>query len=102
MKSNKTLISLIAKYPRPVPTPGTGKTFLSRCIAYTATQAGIKTLFTTAIDMINQLVAAKTDHTLLKKLQHYKSQDLLICDEIGYLPLGRIYIQKMLVHACQL
>ena len=69
--------------------PGTGKTFIARCIAYAATQAGIKTLFTTAMDMINQLVAAKTDHTLLKKLQYYQSQDILVCDEIGYLPLGR-------------
>ncbi|WP_457554042.1 IS21-like element helper ATPase IstB [Desulfobacula sp.] len=69
--------------------PGTGKTFLSRCIAYAATQAGIKTLFTTTMDMINQLVAAKTDHTLLKKLQYYQSQDILVCDETGYLPLGR-------------
>jgi len=69
--------------------PGTGKTFLSRCIAYAATQAGIKTLFTTAVDMINHLVAAEQDHTLLKKLNYYQSQDLLICDEIGYLPLGK-------------
>lgn len=69
--------------------PGTGKTFLSRCIAYAATQAGIKTLFTTAMDMVNQLVAAQTDQTLLKKLHYYQSQDLLVCDEIGYLPLGR-------------
>jgi DNA replication protein DnaC len=69
--------------------PGTGKTFIARCIAYAATQAGVKTLFTTAMDMINQLVAAKTDHTLLKKLQYYQSQDILVCDEIGYLPLGR-------------
>lgn len=69
--------------------PGTGKSFLSRCIAYTATQAGIKTLFTTTMDMINQLVAAEQDHTLLKKLKYYQSQDLLVCDEIGYLPLGR-------------
>jgi len=69
--------------------PGAGKTFIARCIAYAATQAGIKTLFTTAMDMINQLVAAKTDHTLLKKLQYYQSQDILVCDEIGYLPLGR-------------
>ena len=69
--------------------PGTGKTFLSKCIAYAATQAGIKTLFTTTMDMINQLVAAKTDHTLLKKLQFYQSQEILVCDEIGYLPLGR-------------
>lgn len=69
--------------------PGTGKTFLSKCIAYAATQAGIKTLFTTAVDMLNQLVAAQQDHTLLKKLNYYQSQDLLVCDEIGYLPLGK-------------
>jgi len=41
------------------------------------------------MDMINQLVAAKTDHTLLKKLQYYQSQDILVCDETEYLPLGR-------------
>jgi len=69
--------------------PGTGKTFLSKCIAYAATQAGIKTLFTTAVDMINQLVAAQTDHTLLKKLKYYQSQDILAVDEVGYLPLGK-------------
>ncbi len=69
--------------------PGTGKTFLSRCIAYAATQAGIKILFTTAMEMINQLVAAEVDHSLLKKLKYYQSQDILVCDEIGYLPLGR-------------
>ena len=69
--------------------PGTGKTFLSKCIAYAATQAGIKTLFITAVDMINHLVAAEQDHTLLKKLNYYQSQDLLVCDEIGYLPLGK-------------
>lgn len=69
--------------------PGTGKTFLSKCIAYAATQAGIKTLFTTAMDMINQLIAAQTDHTLLNKLKYYQSQDILSVDEIGYLPLGK-------------
>jgi len=69
--------------------PGTGKTFLSKCISYAATQAGIKTLFTTAVDMINQLVAAQTDHTLLKKLKYYQSQDILAVDEVGYLPLGK-------------
>jgi hypothetical protein len=39
--------------------------------------------------MINHLVAAEQDHTLLKKLNYYQSQDLLVCDEIGYLPLGK-------------
>jgi len=69
--------------------PGTGKSFLSKCIAYQATQDGKKVLFTTAMDMINHLIAAEADHSLLKKLHFYHSQDLLVIDEIGYLPLGQ-------------
>jgi len=68
--------------------PGVGKTFLAKCFAYTATQAGIKILFTTAMDMINQLIAAEADHSLVKKLAYYQSPSLLCIDEIGYLPLG--------------
>ena len=68
--------------------PGVGKTFLAKSIAYAATQAGKKVLFTTAMDMINHLIAADADHSLLKKLHHYQSQDLLVIDEIGYLSLG--------------
>jgi|APFre7841882590_1041340.scaffolds.fasta_scaffold17349_1 DNA replication protein DnaC len=69
--------------------PGVGKTFLAKCIAYAATQTAVKVLFTTAIDMINHLVAAEADHSLLKKLHYYQSPDLLAIDEIGYLPLGK-------------
>jgi DNA replication protein DnaC len=69
--------------------PGVGKSFIAKCVAYAATQSGIKTLFTTAMDMINHLSASEADHTLLKKLHYYQSPDLLVCDEIGYLPLGR-------------
>lgn len=68
--------------------PGVGKSFLAKCIAYAATQASIKVLFTTAMDMINHLIAAEADHSLLRKLQYYKSPALLAVDEIGYLPLG--------------
>ena len=68
--------------------PGVGKSFLAKCIAYAATQASTKVLFTTAMDMINHLIAAEADHSLLKKLQYYKSPALLVVDEIGYLPLG--------------
>jgi DNA replication protein DnaC len=51
--------------------PGTGKTFLATCLAYAACNANIKVLFPTAIDMINQLIAAEADHSLLKQLHHY-------------------------------
>lgn len=68
--------------------PGVGKSFVAKAIAYTATQAGIKTLFSSTMDMINHLIAAEADRSLLKKLQYYQSPDLLVCDEIGYLSLG--------------
>jgi DNA replication protein DnaC len=68
--------------------PGVGKTFLAKCFGYQATQAGIKVLFTTAMDMINHLIAADADHSLLKKLNFYQLPELLIIDELGYLPLG--------------
>lgn len=69
--------------------PGVGKSVLAKTIAYGATQAGIKTLFTSTMDMLNHLIAAEADHSLLKKIKCYSTPDLLICDEIGYLPLGR-------------
>jgi DNA replication protein DnaC len=69
--------------------PGTGKSFLANCIAGAACNANVKVLFTTAMDMINHLIAAEADHSLLKKLQHYQSPDLLVCDEMGYLSLGQ-------------
>lgn len=69
--------------------PGVGKSFLSKCIAFAATQKGIKTLFTSTMDMINHLVAAEAEKGLLKKLSYYQSPDLLVADELGYLPLGK-------------
>jgi DNA replication protein DnaC len=68
--------------------PGTGKTFLAKCIASAACNANVKVLFTTAMEMINHLIAAEADRSLLKKLHYYQSPALLVVDEIGYLSLG--------------
>ena len=68
--------------------PGTGKTFLAKSVAYAACNANIKVLFTTAMDMINHLIAAEADRSLLKKLHYYQSPALLAVDEMGYLSLG--------------
>ncbi len=69
--------------------PGTGKTMLAKCITMAACNANRKVLFTTATDMINYLTAADADRSLLKKLNYYQAPDLLVCDELGYLPLGQ-------------
>ena len=58
-------------------------------MAYAACNANVKVLFTTAIDMINHLIAAEADHSLLKKLHYFQSPALLVCDELGYLSVGR-------------
>ena len=67
--------------------PGTGKTRLAKTIAYQACLKNKKVLFTTAIDMINQLIAAQANHSLLKKLKYYQTPSLLVCDELGFLSL---------------
>lgn len=67
--------------------PGTGKTRLAKTIAYHACLKKRRVLFTTAINMINHLIAAEVDHSLLKKLKYYQLPSLLVCDELGFLAL---------------
>src|ERR687883_306041 len=69
--------------------PGTGKTFLAKIIAWRACQANQRVLFTTAMDMLNHLLAAQADHSLVRKLKVYTSPTVLICDELGYLSLDQ-------------
>jgi DNA replication protein DnaC len=68
---------------------GVGKTHLAIAIAYVACQREIRTLYTTAADMINRLVASQSDHTLERALRRYCSPRLLVIDELGYLPLDK-------------
>jgi DNA replication protein DnaC len=69
--------------------PGTGKTFLAKIIGWQACQAKCRVLFTTAMDMLNQLIASQADHSLARKLKFYTDPDLLLCDELGYLALDQ-------------
>lgn len=69
--------------------PGTGKTHISLALGYRACQAGIKTLFTTAMNLINHLSASLADNSFLKTMKIYKSPQLLIIDELGYLPVDK-------------
>jgi DNA replication protein DnaC len=69
--------------------PGVGKTFLAKVIAWKACQANQRVLFTTAMDMLNQLSASQVDHSLVRKLKTYTEPTLLVCDELGYLSLDQ-------------
>jgi DNA replication protein DnaC len=69
--------------------PGVGKTFLARVIGSKACQANQRVLFTTAMDMLNHLLASQVDHSLVRKLKTYTDPILLIVDELGYLSLDQ-------------
>jgi len=69
--------------------PGTGKTFLAKIIGWKACQANSRVLFTSAMDMLNQLLASQLDHSLVRKLKVYTAPSLLVCDEVGYLSLDQ-------------
>lgn len=69
--------------------PGTGKTFLAKIIGWKVCQANCRILFTTAMNMVNQLVASQVDHSLVRKLKTYTDPAVLICDELGYLSLDQ-------------
>ena len=69
--------------------PGVGKTFLAKIIAWRACQANQRVLFTTAMDMLNHLLASQVDHSLVRKLRLYTDPTLLLVDELGYLSLDQ-------------
>ena len=69
--------------------PGVGKTFLAQILGWRACQANVRVLFTTAMDMLNHLLAAQVDHSLVRKLKVYTEPTLAIVDELGYLALDQ-------------
>src|SRR6516164_8694939 len=69
--------------------PGVGKTFVAKLIAWRACQANQRVLFTTAMDMLNHLLASQFDDSLVRKLKAYTEPALLVCDELGYLALDQ-------------
>ncbi|MFH1574668.1 MAG: IS21-like element helper ATPase IstB [Acidobacteriota bacterium] len=68
---------------------GLGKTHLAVALGWAACQAGPRVRFATAIDIINSLSAAQNAGRLVKELKQYTRPELLIVDEVGYLPIDK-------------
>jgi len=68
---------------------GLGKSHLATAIGVAACQREFKTLFTTAADLINRLVASQADRSLERALRKFTAPTLLIIDELGYMPLDK-------------
>jgi DNA replication protein DnaC len=67
--------------------PGTGKTHLATALALKACQARKRALFTYVPTLLDQLVAATVDRSLGRRLHDLGKLDLLVTDELGYLPM---------------
>lgn len=67
--------------------PGVGKTHLAVALGLRACQARRSVLFAHAPKLLDQLVAADVSHTLGKLLDQLRRLDILIVDELGYLPM---------------
>jgi len=68
---------------------GLGKTHLATALGYQACLKGHSVLFTTAINTINTLIAARSTGRLKQELNKYLKPNLLILDELGYLPIDK-------------
>lgn len=64
---------------------GVGKTHLSNAIGQLACLRGFRVRFTTAADLVNDLVASQARNSLHRRLAFWASYQLLLCDELGYL-----------------
>ena len=68
---------------------GTGKTHLLTALGYLACEKEISVRFTRVVDMINVLTTAQINGTLERKLREYTRPELLLLDELGYLPIDK-------------
>ena len=68
---------------------GLGKTHLAIALGYQTCLQGHAVLFSTAVDAINNLVAAQNAGQLKLELKKYSKPALLILDELGYLPIDK-------------
>mgnify|MGYP000143633311 CR=1 FL=1 len=69
---------------------GTGKTYLATLISLNAIHTfGSKVRFYTVAALVNKLIDANQAGTLTKIMKQIEKLDLLVLDELGYIPLNK-------------
>jgi len=71
--------------------PGVGKTHLAISLGYEAVLKGYRVKFVSMNDLIDALLIASHQNTLKELIKRYLKFDLLIIDEIGYLPIKPVH-----------
>lgn len=68
---------------------GTGKTHMALAMGLIACQKGMTVAFTTAAALVHELLEARDEKRLLKMQQQLAKVQLLIIDELGFVPLSK-------------
>jgi DNA replication protein DnaC len=63
---------------------GTGKSHLAKALLLIGCQYLYRCRYTTAADMLTELMASLADQSFPQKLKHYTSPDILLIDELGF------------------
>lgn len=71
-------------------TVGLGKTHLAAALAVAACEKQHNTLFISTAAMINHLAEARDHAQLAKAMKRYLRPELLVLDELGYLPVDKL------------
>ena len=69
--------------------PGVGKTHLAVALGVKACEARRRVLFTQALPLMDELLACVVDRSIGTRLAVLGRLDLLIVDELGYMPMDR-------------
>ncbi|MBB4004643.1 DNA replication protein DnaC [Aurantimonas endophytica] len=67
---------------------GAGKSHVALALGLAACQKGLTVTFTTAAALVHQLMEARDERRLLKQQRDLQAVQLLIVDELGYVPLS--------------
>jgi DNA replication protein DnaC len=68
---------------------GTGKTHMATALGIEACKKNFRTRFVTCYGLVNELVEARQERTLQRLIQKYVRCDLLVMDELGYIPFSK-------------
>ena len=69
---------------------GTGKTHIVLGLGLAACQKGLSVGFTSAADLVHELIEARDEKRLLRLQRQLATYKLLIIDELGYVPFSQI------------
>jgi len=68
---------------------GAGKTHIAIALGIEACRNNFRTRFVTCYGLINELIEARQVRSLQRLLQRYARYDLLVLDELGYVPFSK-------------